>query len=384
MTRILSFIIGTFLFLNVPFAQEATFDLSGFLSHYAEGKKELRSIEFELEVKSESVLVRGKARFDKGNGRLQNRSLFVGEINTPKATQKVGYGDNNEHYMTYKEIESTMSETDAPKVSVYQKSGDALMSAGPPIVASVVNSPFTNSPHYGKIKEDDEVTFKGFEEIGGVSCVKLLIANGNRALTYFIGKNDYLLRRVVTGGSMFGKGETTFSYNIISTNRKFAKEEFDLSVVMNKNAEKGGALALGTQAPDFRLKNLKGEWVSLSDFEGMTVLIDFWGTWCKPCIRDIPELNALHKNLTGEDFVILSVSTHEKNENAVRQLALKKGIEYTVLENGEAVSKQYHIDSYPTLVLVDSSGKVILTKGSAGNQDDISWEALTKFIQSTF
>ncbi|MCE7993315.1 MAG: TlpA family protein disulfide reductase [Roseivirga sp.] len=384
MTRLLLLSVFICFFGNAQFAQDSTFDLFDFLEKYTESMKKLRSIEFLLEVKSETVQVKGRVLFDKGLSYVNHRFSFVGEISTPQASQKIGYSDNNEHFMTYRETQNTMSEVEPPKVRVYEKFGPALMSAGPPLIGSVVNSPFTNSPHYGKIREGDKVDFKGFEEVEGVSCVKLLVSNDKRQHTYFIGREDHLLRRVVTRRSMYSKSETTTSYNIISTNRKFTDEQFDLGLSTGKGSEKGGVLALGTEAPDFRLKNLKGEWVSLSDYEGMTVLIDFWGTWCKPCIRDIPELNALHESMSDEDFVILAVSAHEKNEDAVRLMAEKKDMRYTVLENGEEVSKKYHIDSYPTLVLVDSSGKVILTKGSGGNKDEIGWEALAEFIRTNY
>lgn len=384
MTRTLLFLLITCSLGNTALAQETSFDLPDFLSKYAESMKKLRSIEFILEVKSETADVKGKVLSEKGRVHADHRYSFIGEISTPKVTQKVGYSDNNVHHMTYRETQSVVKEVEASKVMVYEEFGDALMSAGPPLIASIVNSPFTNSPHYGRIREGNKVDFKGYEDIAGVLCVKLEVSKSQSVHTYFIGKEDHLLRRVVAGRTMFGKGPTIFTYNIISTNRKFANEDFDLGLSTGKNSEKGGVLALGTKAPDFRLKNLKGEWVSLSDFEGMTVLIDFWGTWCKPCIREIPELNALHESMAGEDFVILAISAHESNEEAVDLMAEKKEIRYTVLEKGEEVAEKYHIDSYPTLVLVDASGKIILTKGSGGNQDEISWKELAEFIRTSY
>lgn len=384
MIRSSLFFLLIFLPGHATFGQESAIDLPDFLSRYAENMKKIRSIEFDLEVKNETIQMKGKVFFDKGRVYADHRFSFVGEIITPSLTRKMGYSDNNEYYMTYQEDENLLSEGEVAQVKVYKEFGDALMSAGPPLVGSVVNSPFTNSPHYGRIREGDQVEFKGFEEIGGVRCVKLLVTKGKKQQTYFVGVEDYLLRRVVTGVSMLGRGKTIISYDIISTNQRFTKEQFDLGISIGKSYEKGGVLAVGTIAPDFRLKNLKGDWVSLSDFEGMTVLIDFWGTWCKPCLKDIPELNALHERMSDEDFVILAISAHEKSEDVVRSMAEKKGIRYPVLEKGEEVAEKYHIDSYPTLVLVDATGKIILTKGSGGGQDDMSWESLAEFISANY
>ncbi len=384
MIRSSLFFLLIFLPGHATFGQESAIDLPDFLSKYAESMKKIRSIEFDLEVKNETIQMKGKVFFDKGRVHADHRFSFVGEIITPSLTRKVGYSDNNEHYMTYQEDESLLSEGEMAQVKVYNEFGDALMSAGPPLVGAVVNSPFTNSPHYGRIREDYQVEFKGFEEIEGVRCVELLVTKGKRQQTYFVGAEDYLLRRIVTGRTMFGKGETTLSYNILSTNQKFTQEQFDLGVSTGKSYQKGGVLAVGTEAPDFRLKNLKGDWVSLSDFEGKLVLIDFWGTWCKPCLSDIPELNRLHDNMSKKDFVILGVSAHEKTEDALRLMAEKKGIRYVILEKGEEVADKYHVDSYPALVLVDTAGKIILTKGSGSEQDDMSWEALAEFIRTSY
>jgi len=118
--------------------------------------------------------------------------------------------------------------------------------------------------------------------------------------------------------------------------------------------EKSQELAVGKIAPSFTLNNLNGEEVSLSDYEGKIVLINFWATWCGYCDKEMPDLQRLHEE--NEDLVVLAVDVRESKQE-VQSYIDKGNYDFPVLldENGEA-SITYLVSAFPTSYFVDEKG----------------------------
>lgn len=112
----------------------------------------------------------------------------------------------------------------------------------------------------------------------------------------------------------------------------------------------------GKPAPSFTLKDLNGKEVSLSDFKGKVVLLDFWGTWCGPCRRAIPHLEALHKKYKDRGLVVIGVN-RERDPDKVKQFA-KERISYTTLVEADEQFKEYGVRGIPALFYVDGEGKI--------------------------
>ncbi|WP_299231720.1 TlpA disulfide reductase family protein [uncultured Bacteroides sp.] len=115
----------------------------------------------------------------------------------------------------------------------------------------------------------------------------------------------------------------------------------------------------GKDAPDFLLKNLNNEDVTLASFRGKYALLDFWGTWCGWCIKGIPEMKkyyAKYKNRM-EIVGICCGDTEEKWRNGVKELDLP----WTNLYNGidKEITTNYAISGYPTKVLINPEGKIV-------------------------
>ncbi len=116
-------------------------------------------------------------------------------------------------------------------------------------------------------------------------------------------------------------------------------------------------------APDFTLNNLDGDAVSLSDYRGKVVIIDFWATWCPPCRKGIPDFVEMQKNYGDEKLVILGVNLDqgapEQVLPMVKEFADDFKINYPVLmHNMEIVGAYGGIQSIPTTFIVDKEGKV--------------------------
>lgn len=127
-------------------------------------------------------------------------------------------------------------------------------------------------------------------------------------------------------------------------------------------------IVVGTFAPDFRLKTLKGEAAALSDYRGKIVLINFWATWCGPCKAEMPSMEALYRSYPREDFEILAVSIDIDPAAPIQQFIEDFGFTFPVLlDETFQVNDQYQVRVVPTSVVVDRKG--IVTHRLLGAKD---------------
>src|SRR5262249_44696802 len=117
-------------------------------------------------------------------------------------------------------------------------------------------------------------------------------------------------------------------------------------------AGKGYALQPGTPAPDFHLPLLAGGESGLSAYRGRPVLLNFWATWCPPCVDEMPSLQRLHKILEPEGLVVLSVSVDESGA-ALSRFVSEHGVTFPVLRDpgGRGAAASYHTTGYPETFL---------------------------------
>lgn len=111
-------------------------------------------------------------------------------------------------------------------------------------------------------------------------------------------------------------------------------------------------------APNFTLNDINGEPVSLSDFRRKWVIIDFWGSWCAPCLKGMPELKEIYEAYTGR-LEIIGVDCNDTEEawkNAVSRLQLP-WIQLFQSES-DSVTSVYAVTAYPTKVVIDPEGKI--------------------------
>jgi len=127
----------------------------------------------------------------------------------------------------------------------------------------------------------------------------------------------------------------------------------------------GGDTDTVKKAPDFTLKDLLGNIVSLQQYRGKVVLLDFWATWCRPCHYSIPELVELQKKYMDQGLVILGVSVDNPFQIKNRDLSAfkeKYGINYKILRADGKTTTEYlgNGDFYiPTMFVVDRDGVIV-------------------------
>ena len=135
--------------------------------------------------------------------------------------------------------------------------------------------------------------------------------------------------------------------------------------------------SVGSMAPDFELMNANGEMVKLSSFKGRYVLIDFWASWCGPCIREVPHLKKVYEKFKDHGLEIISVSIDDK-ENAWRKALDKHQLPYVKLWDDTKVTQDlYQFTGIPYVVLVNPEGDILqINKGLRGDDLETTLEAL--------
>jgi peroxiredoxin len=123
----------------------------------------------------------------------------------------------------------------------------------------------------------------------------------------------------------------------------------------------GGVAVAGEAAPDFTLRDINGQQVSLSSFKGKVVLLNFWATWCGPCKLEMPHLDKMDRELEEKGFEVISISTDDARASSkVKPLVKRGGYGFTVLLDKETtVVSQYNpAKTLPYNVLIDRTGAI--------------------------
>ncbi len=114
-----------------------------------------------------------------------------------------------------------------------------------------------------------------------------------------------------------------------------------------------------TEASNFTLMSAHGSDVSLSDYEGKFVLLNFWATWCPPCVKEMPALNRLHNKLNGNNGLEV-VGVHVGPALAtVKQFLKDKPVDFDIVIDKNMSLSSWQVSGLPTTFLISPSGKLI-------------------------
>jgi peroxiredoxin len=112
-------------------------------------------------------------------------------------------------------------------------------------------------------------------------------------------------------------------------------------------------------APDFSFTSMQGEYIALDDLKGKVVVLDFWGTWCPPCVESVPELRNLHKRYSKEEsFVLLGISS-DRDEEVWKEFTDKNKMVWPQYrDENRKIQNAFNIRAYPTYIVIDHEGIV--------------------------
>jgi len=120
-----------------------------------------------------------------------------------------------------------------------------------------------------------------------------------------------------------------------------------------------GVINIGQQAPDFAIKGEDGREIKLSNYRGKVVFLNFWATWCLPCVEEMPEMETMKNTFKDRKFQMLAVSV-DTNWDVVKTFYKEHHLTIPAfLDPGHQVSNLYKVFKFPETFLIDGNGHVI-------------------------
>lgn len=137
-------------------------------------------------------------------------------------------------------------------------------------------------------------------------------------------------------------------------------------------------------APTGVFVDAAGEPLDLSRFQGRVVLLNFWATWCPPCLHELPSLDRLEGALGGDDFVVVVVNTERRDPKALAAFLENRGIPFQNLafyqDRANVLPLALGVRVMPTSVLIDRAGRVVATFAAPAEWDSAEAQALVSIL----
>ena len=194
---------------------------------------------------------------------------------------------------------------------------------------------------------------------------------GEATRTFWIHEKDFLIAREVSRAAAKPPGLEhpveiiqTISFataraNVESPDSLFVfvpPEDAEQVHTFSRQARRS-ATFLGQPAHDFSLHDLKGRTFRLRDLRGKIVLLDFWASWCGPCRIDLPHIEALQREYSREELIVLGINS--ESAPLARSFMQQQGYSFpSLVDRGDEVSRLYEAALLPTIVIVDREGNI--------------------------
>lgn len=136
------------------------------------------------------------------------------------------------------------------------------------------------------------------------------------------------------------------------------------SVPVDKSYVNAGIKTLSKplQAPEFSGKNLNGESIDLSKLKGKVILLNFWASWCGPCVAEMPSLERLSNSVDSDDIIVVAINVGESSE-VVSKFIDKGKYTFTVIpDSKKEIATKYAIRSIPSTYIIDKDGMIVASK----------------------
>lgn len=228
--------------------------------------------------------------------------------------------------------------------------------------------PVTGLPDIQKAV-DEGAMIKGREKVGNISCAVVEHKAETIDYTYYFGEKDGWLYRIEARKDVWGDGAIVVELANLKTGQDFGNTDFHLDLPGGyvRKEYSGNYPPIGEPAPDWTLTTYSGEAISLKDLRGKVVVMDFWATWCGPCVDSIPKLQALYDKYKDRNVEILGITFLEKGDPVKFMEA--RGVTYRIMP-GDSIAKTYRA-SLPMVYVIDPEGRIVdIFNGYFGEESD--------------
>lgn len=341
-------------------------DAVNLLKASSEACKSIKSISYKSFLSFGDIDVKADIRQEFGSvpdvGFGNAKILVKGELETQKGAQPFSFSYDGTFFKLHEEGKGEIKTIENPDAQTVGRSLGFQYSL-------LVNPTFTSEAGMDKIIASmKRAELMGESKIEGRDCQQIRIFRTlkNPATQeekesfsdWFIDKETLLpigfvsnsIRRTVVVESVETKNQTLFDIN----NDGYAKEE----IVTGNEPKTEGLPSKGEIFPSFKLDDVNGNQKSLNSYDADIFIVDFWGTWCGPCLLAMPDLQAIHQKYQNKKVQVIGISVHDAPGKAEKFVA-KKAYSYEFLVQGDELAKRLKLDTYPTLFVLDKEGKIL-------------------------
>jgi peroxiredoxin len=167
----------------------------------------------------------------------------------------------------------------------------------------------------------------------------------------------------------------------ISNNFFSLAEASDVKKITGLEPISEGLLKTGTKAPSWSLPSSDNKTINLNDLKGKVVLLDFWGTWCVPCLRAMPDIQAIHEQFKNQPVEVIGVSVETEKKADPLGYIKRKGYTYTIVLDGDKITKDYKVAQFPSVFLIDKNGYIIHAE-QGGNRENFKEDLINRIKEA--
>ncbi len=225
----------------------------------------------------------------------------------------------------------------------------------------------------------------GTESVGEAQCdvVEVTYAGADTTGRWWIAREDRLPRRFERQyKSASGRNVTSaLTVSGLVVGMPIAETVFDIEAPDGWQLETVGKrppppILVGDLAPDFTLLDAEGHEVSLHQFRGQVVVLEFWASWCHFCQESMPALQRLHDKWSGNGAAVLAINCRDTADVAPGHFVRSQGFSYPVLPDGNNLAMQYRVSGIPHVFVIGPDGRLILSNVGFGQATEDRLDAL--------
>jgi peroxiredoxin/outer membrane lipoprotein-sorting protein len=247
-----------------------------------------------------------------------------------------------------------------------------LQAQNPSLLFALVQNPISMlTSNMTEVATGEPVMLNG----GRYLPLRLSPREGKEKITWLIDPQTYLIKRFTVEippeqlqalgvtNALQGPAVSEIDYSTINVGVKYPADRFawtppegarDMGAALQKEATN----LVGRAAPNFTLKDLQGKETALGNLKGQVVVLDFWATWCQPCVRSLPELEKFQKQVAGKDVQIFAVNLQEDRAKVEAFLKAHQLNLPVLLDPEGSMADKYHITAIPETVVIGKDGVV--------------------------